>query len=150
MAGLKLKFHCDMSLILTCILLLPAAASTSATIGNDEIANDLAESLSAYAKTHKFVRATELFSCGSSIDAYLHVAKCLMAKGFYCNVNLMDASSNIEIRLSSISSKRHEHQTMVIVDASCTTGGERLLKAVRVYPDDGVFGEKRERGACRI
>jgi hypothetical protein len=118
-----------MSLILTCI---SALLLTTTAAGNDEIDNHLAEAFRAYTRIHKLMRAMELFSCESSMEEYLSIAKFLMPEGCYCDVNLIDASGNIEMRLSSIkSTSRHERRTTMIVDASCTSTGN-LLKSVCV------------------
>jgi hypothetical protein len=62
-----------------------------------------------------------------------------MAKGFYCNVNLIDMITDIDNTaaamlnngkwLSSIKHEHHEHHTIMIVDSECASG-QILLKTV--------------------
>ncbi|KAG5677986.1 hypothetical protein PVAND_007698 [Polypedilum vanderplanki] len=99
------------------------------TLGNDKIDNNLAESFRAYTETHKLIKIMELFSCESSMNQFLSIAKFLMPKGFYCNINIIDERSNIEMRLSTIKNKHPVRRTMMIVDTTCLSGGNLLKMA---------------------
>lgn len=126
----------------TFILVLFYLTIIKQSLGNDKIDN-LAENILEYSNLFGTNRMIEIFlNCGneSSINAddENEIVKAFMARGFYCNMNLickmMMINDQIAMRLSSIKYEQHHvWHTLIIIDAGSTFSHIVLQMARKNY-----------------